>query len=125
MERISAKGAPKALGPYCHGTKQGNLIFTSGQVPLDPVTNELETDIRKATHLVLNNLISIVEEGGGCLETVAKVDILVKDLADYTAINEEYANFFGDSKPARVISQISDLPANASLEMVMTAFVKE
>ncbi|MEC0184799.1 Rid family detoxifying hydrolase [Paenibacillus peoriae] len=125
METINSKQAPKALGPYCHGTKIGNLIFTSGQIPLDPVTNQLVTETRQATRLVLTNLLSIVEAGGGKLETIAKVDIFVKSLENYSTLNEEYAAFFGEHKPARVITQVADLPAKATLEMAMVAHVTD
>ncbi|MGY5483802.1 RidA family protein [Paenibacillus sp. ALE2] len=121
MERINSEIAPNAIGPYCHGTKIGNLIFTSGQIPLDSVTDTLVTETRQATRLVLKNLLSIVEAGGGKLETIAKVDIFVKSLEEYAALNEEYAAFFGEHKPARVITQVSDLPANATMEMAMVA----
>ena len=81
-------------------------------------------EIKAATLTVLNNLISVVEEGGGDRTTVAKVDVFVRSLSDFDAINQVYSEFFGDSKPARVLVQVSDLPDGALLEAAMTAFVK-
>ena len=83
------------------------------------------TEIKAATATVLNNLISVVEEAGGSRETVAKVDVFVKTLDDFDAINEVYQAFFGEHKPARVLVQVGDLPAGALLEAAMTAFVAD
>ena len=124
VETIFTDRASKAIGPYSHGRKWGNIIITSGQIALDPVTNELETDVKKSTRMVLNNLIAIVEAGGGSLDTVAKVDIFVRSLDDYDVINEVYAEFFGSVKPARVLIQVERLPLGAVLEASMIAFTK-
>ena len=78
LEELKSEHAPKAIGPYSHGRKYGNMIITSGQIPLDPDTNEMVTEIKAATRTVLNNLLSIVEAGGGCKESIAKVDVFVK-----------------------------------------------
>lgn len=99
VETIFTPHASQLGGPYSHGRKSGNLIFTSGQIALDPETNELETDVRGATRLILKNLLAIVEAGGGAKETVAKVDIFVRSLSDYDAINEVYADFSATSGP--------------------------
>ena len=120
-ELVSEKASP-ALGPYCHGRKFGDMIITSGQIPLTK-DGEYIFDVKDATKLVLTNLLSIVEAGGGCLESVAKVDVFVKDLADFTAINEAYAEFFGTHRPARALVQVAALPAGVPLEAAMTAFV--
>ncbi len=124
-ERIVSECAPKAIGPYSHGIRNGNMIITSGQIPLDPKTNEMVTEIKAATKTVLNNLLSIVEAAGGRKETIAKVDVFVRTLDDFDAINEVYSDFFGENKPARVLVQIANLPAGAKLEAAMTAFVAE
>ena len=81
-------------------------------------------EIKAATLTVLNNLISVVEAGGGDRTTLAKVDVFVRSLSDFDAINQVYSEFFGDSKPARVLVQVADLPDGALLEAAMTAFVK-
>lgn len=77
------------------------MIITSGQIPVDPQTHEMVREIKAATLTVLNNLISVVEEGGGDRTTVAKVDVFVRSLSDFDAINQVYSEFFGDSKPGQ------------------------
>lgn len=123
LEILTSAGAPQAIGPYSHGTKFGDIIVTSGQIPLDPKTNELVTEIKQATQIVLSNLLAVVEAGGGRLDTVAKVDVFVKSLDDFAAINEVYSEFFKGHKPARVLIQAGNIPANAPLEAAMIAFV--
>lgn len=125
LELLMSDHAPKAIGPYSHGTKFGNMIITSGQIPVNPETNEMVMEIKAATKTVLDNLISIVEKAGGSKDTVAKVDVFVKSLDDFDSINEVYAEFFGNHKPARVLVQVGNLPAGALLEAAMTAFVAE
>lgn len=125
LETIVSSKAPKAIGPYCHGIKNGNLIITSGQIPVDPVTHEMVTEIHAATKTVLQNLISVVEAGGGNRCTVAKVDVFVRSLDDFDAINQVYSEFFGEHKPTRVLVQVADLPAGALLEAAMTAFTAD
>lgn len=122
VETLFTPKASQAIGPYSHGRKQGNLIFTSGQIALDPVTNELEMDVKKSTQMVLQNLLAIVEAGGGSKETIAKVDVFVRSLDDFDAINEVYAEFFGEVRPARVLIQVDNIPMGAVLEASMVAF---
>lgn len=123
LKNFNAKKAPEAIGPYSHGVKCGDTIYTSGQIPLYPETGELETDVKKAALLVLNNLLAIVEEGGGTKESIAKMEIFVRDLADFNAINEVYAEFFGENKPVRYLVQIVALPKDAVLEAAATAYL--
>lgn len=124
MTEITSDKASPALGPYCHGKKIGNMIITSGQIPLTK-DGEYVYEIKAATRLVLENLISIVEAGGGSKATVARVDLFILSLGDFTAINEVYAEFFGPHKPARVCVQVAALPAGVPLEAAMTAFTGE
>lgn len=124
LQEIVSPSASPALGPYCHGKKYGDMILTSGQIPLTK-DGQYVYEIKEATTLVLNNLLSIVEAGGGCKETVAKVDVFVNDLKNFAEINEAYAEFFGEIRPARVCVQVEALPADVPLEAAMTAFVKE
>ena len=122
LEYIKSMKVPKAVGPYSHGTRGNGLIITSGQIPEDPTTGEMVTEIKAATRLVLENLLSVVEAGGGRKETVAKVDVFLKDLNDFAAFNEAYIDFFGDHKPSRVLIQAGDLAEGAVLEAAMIAF---
>ena len=122
LEFLSSPSLPKAVGPYSYGTKFGNVILTSGQIAQDPVTGEMETDIKKATMMVLNNLLAVVEAGGGAKESIARVEVYMKDLSEFDAFNEAYSEFFGDHKPARVTTQAGDLAEGATIEAAVTAF---
>lgn len=123
VEIINAPNAPTAIGPYSHGTKCGNIIFTSGQCPFYPGTGEVERDVKKATALALNNVLAVVEAGGGKKTDIAKVEIFVRDLANFGTINEVYAEFFGGHKPARYCVQAAALPKDVELEIAATAYL--
>ena len=122
-EIVSEKASP-ALGPYCHGKKFDRMIITSGQIPLTRDGRYVH-EVKAATRLVLDNLISIVEAGGGSKATVARVDVFITSLDDFAAINEVYAEFFGEHRPTRVCVQVAALPAGVPIEAAMTAFVEE
>lgn len=121
-ELVSTQASP-ALGPYCHGRKFGNMIVTSGQIPLTR-DGEYVYEIKAATKLVLENLTSIVEAGGGTKERVARVDVYLKTLEDFDAFNEAYAEFFGNHKPARVCTQAAKIAGDVPLEASMIAFAE-
>lgn len=123
IEIISSDKAPAAIGPYCHAMKCGDFILTSGQCPFYPGTGEVETDVKKAAELVLQNVLAIVESGGGRKESIVKMELFVRDLADFAAINQVYAEFFGDHKPARYCVQVAALPKNSVLEAAATAYL--
>lgn len=122
-ELVSAEASP-ALGPYCHGRKYGGMIITSGQIPLTK-DGVYVYEVKAATQLVLSNLLSIVEAGGGCRESVARVEVFIRDLKDFALFNEAYKEFFGDYKPARVCVQVAALPEDVPLEASMIAFAGE
>lgn len=122
LQELVSKEASPALGPYCHGRKFGNMIITSGQIPLTK-DGEFVYEIKAATKLVLKNLVSIVEAGGGHRESVARVDVYLADLKDFDPFNEAYKEFFGDHKPTRVCVQVAALAGNVPLEASMIAFV--
>ena len=123
IEIFNADNAPAAIGPYSHGVKCGDTIYTSGQIPLVPGTGELETDVKKATLLVLNNLLAIVEAGGGKKENIVKMEIYVSDFNDFGTINEVYSEFFGDHKPVRYLVEVARLPKDSVLEAAATAYL--
>lgn len=117
-EFISTEKAPAAVGPYSQGVKANNIIFTSGQLPIVPETGELvKDDIRKATKQSLDNVLAVVEAGGGTLKDIAKVNIYVKNMDDFAAINEEYDKFFNGHKPARSCVEVSRLPKDGVIEI--------
>lgn len=124
LEELVSKEASPALGPYCHGRKYGNMIITSGQIPLTK-DGTYVYEVREATKLVLGNLLSIVEAGGGCKESVARVNVYLKTLDDFAEMNEAYAEFFGNHKPTRACVQVVALAGDVPLEADMIAFVEE
>ena len=123
-EIISTSNAPGAIGPYSQAVKVGNMIYTSGQLPLDPETGKLVTDdIKKAAKRSLLNLKAVLEAAGSSLDNVVKAVVFVKNLDDFAAINEVYAEFFTSNQPARSCVQVAKLPKDALLEIELVAFV--
>ena len=122
MKFLHSDKAPAAIGPYSQGTMVGNQIYVSGQLPI--VEGELQTDPAKATKASLDNVLAVVEAGGGKLENIAKVSVFVKDLNDFGTINEVYAEFFGDHKPARACVEVAKLPKDAVVEIEAVAIVE-
>lgn len=121
---ISTTKAPAAIGPYSQAIKVGNLVFTSGQLPIDPATGEVvRGDVKKATERTLENVKAILEEAGTCLDNVIKATIFVKDMSDFEAVNEVYARYFQKDMPARACVQA--IQAKDSLvEIEVIAFVE-
>ena len=121
-EVVSTTAAPAAIGPYSQAIRLGNLLFVSGQIPLDPQTGLLVMgDIRVQTRQVLTNLASIVKAAGSSLSRVAKTTVYLRDLAEFAAMNEVYAEFFGDKPPARATVQVARLPRDADVEIDLIA----
>lgn len=123
-EIISTKKAPVAIGPYSQAIKVGNLLFSSGQIPLDPSTGELvNSDIKTATRRVLENLRGILDEAGTCFENVIKTVVYLKDMEDFVAVNEIYSEYFTTKEPARSCVQVAKLPKDAMVEIEIIAMV--
>ena len=116
-EIISTKKAPSAIGPYSQGMIVGDLVFTSGQIPLNPENGELVTEISKATVHVMANLSAILEAAGSSLEKVIKTTIFLQDLNDFEKVNEIYGDYFKDNLPARSCVQVAKLPKGAIIEI--------
>jgi len=122
MKPINAPNAPAALGPYRHGNIVGNLLFTSGQIALDPETGEIKGgSIETQTEQVMKNLTAILKAAGTDWSRVAKATLYLVDLADYAACNKVYERMLGDAKPARSVAQITGLPKGARLEIDVVA----
>ena len=118
LNTISTEKAPAAIGPYSQGVSTGNLIFTSGQLPIVPETGELITgDIQKATRQSLDNVKAILEDEGATLQDVIKVTVFVADMSKFSLINEVYAEYFSNHKPARSLVEVSKLPKNGDIEI--------
>ena len=125
MTAVTSKDAPKAIGPYSQAIKTGNLIYTSGQIGLSPVTNALAgDDITSQTHQALKNIKAVVEEAGSDMAHVVKVTIYLKDLNDYAKVNDIYKDYFADIKPARSAVQVARLPKDALIEIECVAEAK-
>ena len=124
-QAISTPSAPAAIGPYSQAIRSGNLLFLSGQIPLDPETgNIVEGDAAVQTARVLQNLSAILEAAGSSLGHVLKTTVYLRDLADFAMMNEVYARFFTDSPPARATVEVARLPRNVSVEIDLIAEVE-
>jgi 2-iminobutanoate/2-iminopropanoate deaminase len=115
---------PKPIGPYSQAITSGGFIFLSGQVALDPKTGELvSTDIRQQTERVLENIKAILEAAGANLHHVVKTTVFMKDLNDFSAMNETYGRYFSSAPPARSTVQVARLPKDALVEIEVIAAV--
>lgn len=121
---ISTTNAPGAVGPYSQAVKVGNLVFTSGQIPLDPANGELVGgDVQKATERSLENVKAILEAAGTSLDKVVKTTVFVKNMSDFAAVNEIYAKYFQKDMPARSCVQVV-LPKDALVEIEVIALAE-
>lgn len=119
---ISTTAAPRAIGPYSQAIKVGSLVFTAGQIALDPETGQLVAgDIDLQTHRVMRNLQAVLEAAGTSLDRVVKTTCFLADLADFAAFNAVYAEYFPKNPPARSTVQAARLPAGASVEVECVA----
>ncbi len=118
MEYIYTENAPKPVGPYSQAVKVNNMLFISGQIPINPETGEIiYNDIEKATELTLKNLLNIAEAGGYKLTDFVKLTIYLKDINNFQLVNKVYEKFFSNHKPARVVVEVSNLPKNVDIEI--------
>jgi 2-iminobutanoate/2-iminopropanoate deaminase len=123
-ETISTDKAPKAIGPYEQAIKVGDLVFTAGQIPIDPKTGNLVAGtIAEQTRQVLENLKAVLEAAGSSLDKVIKATVFLKNMADFAALNEVYGEYLGNAKPARSTVAVADLPRGALVEIDLVAMV--
>ena len=119
--KVKTSKAPAAIGPYSQAVVVGNLIFTSGQIPLNPETGVLEGEtITEQTHRVCKNLQAVLEAAGSSLQRAVKTVCFLSDMADFAAFNEVYAQYFTE-KPARSCVAVKDLPKGALVEVEVVA----
>ena len=119
---IQTEKGPKAIGPYSQAIQAGDLLFLSGQIPIDPKTGELIMgDIRKQTQQVLENIKGILESQRIGMEDVVKVTIFLKDMGNFSQVNEVYATYFPSSPPARSTVEVAKLPRDVDIEIEATA----
>lgn len=121
---INTVNAPAAIGPYSQGVIIGDLVYTSGQLPINPQTKVMESEIKSATKQSLENCKAILESAGTNLDNVIKTMVFVKDLKDFTLVNEVYAEYFTKNFPARSCVQVAKLPLDAMIEIEVIATLK-
>ncbi|HUF12065.1 MAG TPA: RidA family protein [Longimicrobiales bacterium] len=124
LKRVETKNAPAAIGPYSQGQIAGGLVFTAGQIPLDPATGELVPgDIAEQTERVMLNIAAVLEAAGASLGTVVKTTVFLRDMNDFARMNEIYGTHFGAHKPARSTVQAARLPKDVAVEIEAIATV--
>ena len=115
---VSTPNAPQAIGPYSQAIRAGDLLFVSGQIPLDPATGQLvEGDIRAQTARVLTSLAAILTAAGSSIDAVVRTTVFLADLNEFAAMNEVYGRFFSSPAPARATVQVSRLPRDVRIEI--------
>lgn len=125
-EAIQTAQAPAALGPYAQAVKVGNLLFTSGQIAIDPATNQMVAgDIVAQTKQVFANLQAVLAAAGATMQQVVKTTVFVQDLKDFATLNEVYATYFTAPYPARSCVEVAALPKGALLEVELVAVLTE
>ncbi|MDK2804329.1 MAG: 2-iminobutanoate/2-iminopropanoate deaminase [Peptostreptococcaceae bacterium] len=118
---IATEKAPGAIGPYSQAMRIGNMIFTSGQIPLNPATGEMVTEIAAATKQSLENIKAILEVEGATMDNVIKTTVFLSDMNNFTAMNEVYATYFPQNPPARSAVEVARLPKDAVVEIEVIA----
>ena len=122
MERISTPAAPSAIGPYSQAIATAGFIYTSGQIPIDPVTGDIVSkDVEAQTAQVLKNLSAVLEAAGSSLRKVVKTTVFIKDMNDFQKINAAYAACFSEPYPARSCVEVARLPKDVLVEIEAVA----
>lgn len=117
LKPLHTDKAPEAIGPYSQAIIAGSLVFCSGQIGINPKTGELKKDITEQTKQALTNLSAVLQKSGSSLQYVIKTTIFLTDMQDFQTVNEIYASFFQNHKPARSTIQVASLPKNALIEI--------
>jgi 2-iminobutanoate/2-iminopropanoate deaminase len=121
-EAVSSSDAPKAIGPYSQAVRAGQLLFLSGQVPLDPATGQIVAgDIETQTRRVFDNLAAVLKAGGRSFADVVRTTVFLADMNDFTAVNDVYGTYFSAPYPARATVQVARLPKDARIEIDLIA----
>jgi 2-iminobutanoate/2-iminopropanoate deaminase len=124
MKIIQTSAAPAAIGPYSQGIVVNNLFYSSGQIPLTADGQMVTGDVKAQTHQVFKNLQAVLESAGASFETVVKATVFIKNMEDFTEINEVYGQYFNSHKPARSTVEVARLPKDALIEIEVVALVK-
>ncbi|MDN4593469.1 RidA family protein [Polycladomyces subterraneus] len=123
MKRIQTSAAPQAIGPYSQAIQAGNMVYTSGQIPLTPEGKLVEGGIVEQTHQVMKNLQAVLKAAGTDLNKVVKTTIFLADMEDFQQVNEVYAQYFEEPHPARSCVQAARLPKDVRVEIEAVAIV--
>lgn len=123
MQVVATKNAPAAIGPYVQGMILNNVFYSSGQIPLTPAGEFVDGDITEQTNQVFENLKAVLKEAGTSLEKVVKTTVFIADMNDFAAMNEVYAQHFGEHKPARTTVEVARLPKDAKVEIEVIAVI--
>ena len=117
IKKISTDKAPAAIGPYSQALDTGNMLFISGQIPIDPATGVMADTVEEQAKQVLTNIKNILAEAGLTMNAVVKTSVFLSDLGDFAAVNEVYASFFSEPYPARSCVQVAAIPKGAKVEI--------
>ena len=117
VKRISTDKAPAAIGPYSQALDTGNMLFISGQIPIDVATGIMSDSVEEQAKQVLTNIKNILAEAGLTMANVVKTSVFLSDLGDFAAVNEVYASFFAEPYPARSCVQVAAIPKGAKVEI--------
>ncbi len=120
-KEIATENAPKAIGPYSQGILWNDLIFASGQIPVNPATSEIPNGIKEQTTQVLKNIYAILESEGSSIKNVIKTTVFIKDMNDFVQMNEVYESFFQKPFPARSTVEVARLPKDVLVEIEVIA----
>lgn len=121
MKQISTNNAPAAIGPYSQAIVSGNLVYCSGQIPINPQTGEIPQGVQQQAHQALTNVKNLLSAAGTSIEKVIKTSVFIKDMNDFTAINEIYAQYFTEPFPARSCVEVARLPKDVLIEIEVIA----
>lgn len=122
---LSTDGAAKAVGPYAQGTRVGDLVFASGQLPIDPITGAIPDSVEAQTRQSLANLAAVLASGGASLASIAKTTVFLKNMNDFAAMNAVYAEHFPEAPPARSTVEVARLPRDVLVEIEAIALATD
>ena len=123
MKTVSTDKAPAAIGPYSQAQIVGSMVYTSGQIPIDPATGAIVEGLEAQAHQVFKNIAALLEAAGSHISKVVKTTVFIKDMNDFAALNAVYAEMFGDTKPARSCVEVARLPKDVKVEIECIALV--
>ena len=121
-EILATSNAPAAIGPYSQGIRAGNMVFCSGQIPVNPATGLIPEGIQAQTRQAMENVLAVLSEAGATAENIVKTTVFLQDMNDFAAMNEVYATFFPGAAPARSAVQVARLPKDCPIEIEAIAY---